>query len=94
MGSFKDYKLEGFGKYTFADGSTYEGQYVAGAREGQGTFIWADGNKYSGGWKDGLQHGEAVVTINGKEEKCNWTNGVRDSEKEAKAQAEAIVEEK
>lgn len=49
---------EGIGRYTFGDGSVYEGQWWANRQEGHGTFWYASGNLYDGQWRAGkfLQH--------------------------------------
>lgn len=41
-------KKEGAGKYTWADGSTYEGQWVDNKIHGYGVYLWRDGRKYFG----------------------------------------------
>ena len=41
-------KKEGEGKYTYADGSTYEGQWLDNKINGFGSYLWADGRKFYG----------------------------------------------
>jgi hypothetical protein len=41
-------KKEGFGKYTWADSSTYEGQWVDNKINGEGVYLWKDGRRYYG----------------------------------------------
>ena len=41
-------KKEGFGKYTWADGSVYEGEWLDNRINGSGVYIWKDGRKYYG----------------------------------------------
>ncbi len=36
------------GKESWADGSTYEGEYVRGEKKGKGRFVWPDGSCYEG----------------------------------------------
>ena len=36
----------GFGKYRWDDGRTYEGQWRGMKQDGTGTFTWADGATY------------------------------------------------
>jgi hypothetical protein len=43
-------KKEGLGKYTWADGSTYDGQWLDNKINGYGTYLWKDGRKYWGEW--------------------------------------------
>ena len=51
---------EGFGRYTFTDGSVYEGQWRANRQDGLGTFWYASGNEYYGQWKAGKKHGKGT----------------------------------
>lgn len=51
---------EGHGRYTFADGSVYEGQWRANRQEGWGTFWYASGNLYDGQWKAGKKDGHGM----------------------------------
>ena len=41
-----------FGTYTWADGSSYVGEWKDNKRHGQGTNTWADGREISGIWDD------------------------------------------
>ena len=41
-------KKEGRGKYTWADGSKYEGEWLDNKINGYGIYIWTDGRKYYG----------------------------------------------
>ena len=52
--------LNGYHRYTYADGSTYDGEWKDDKGHGQGTLTWADGNKYEGEWKDGKKHGQGT----------------------------------
>jgi TPR repeat protein len=45
--------INGQGKYTYANGETYSGDFKNGIREGHGTYIYADGSKYVGEFKNG-----------------------------------------
>jgi len=45
--------MEGFGKYTWKDGRSYQGEYLNDKKEGYGVYLWADGRKYEGYWKNG-----------------------------------------
>ena len=51
---------EGFGRYTFTDGSVYEGQWLANQHDGLGTFWYESGNEYYGQWKVGKKHGKGT----------------------------------
>ena len=46
----------GQGKYTFSDGSIYEGEWMGNLPNGQGTLTSPDGNRYMGEFKDGEKH--------------------------------------
>lgn len=48
----KDLK-EGFGELTFADGSTYKGEWKEGKEHGKGTFISKSGLYREGEWYKG-----------------------------------------
>jgi hypothetical protein len=45
---------EGEGRYTWADGSTYEGAWNAGLKHGWGKYRWPNGASYQGEWRDGF----------------------------------------
>ncbi len=48
----------GKGKFIYADGSAYEGDYQDGKKHGKGKFIYASGNTYEGDYQDGKPHGK------------------------------------
>ena len=52
------------GKYTFATGEVYEGEFSNGRFNGTGTYLFSDGASYSGGWMDSKMHGEGCYTDN------------------------------
>ena len=55
-GKFRDgHKL--LGKYTWFDGSYFEGTFENDLPHGSGVFVWPDGVKYEGLWKNGEQSG-------------------------------------
>lgn len=61
-----------FGRATFTDGSTYEGEFLAGKPDGEGRLSLPDGQFYQGLWEEGFQHGAGVLTYaNG-----DWVSGV------------------
>ena len=45
-------KKEGSGKYTWADGTTYDGEWNDNKINGHGIYLWADGRKYYGSWSN------------------------------------------
>ena len=42
-----------YGKYTFANGDIYEGQWQDGKMHGQGKYTFVSGAIYEGQWRDG-----------------------------------------
>ena len=53
----------GFGKYTYINADTYEGEWQNHVRHGQGQYLYAEtSTKYVGTWKDGKRegHGELI----------------------------------
>jgi len=67
MGSFKDGKYHGDGKFEFSStsewaGDSFVGQFKNGDYHGEGTYSHANGKKYTGQWNLGLYHGEGVYT--------------------------------
>lgn len=49
--------MDGCGRFTWADGRKYEGEYKADKKEGFGIFYWPDGRSYTGYWSNGKQDG-------------------------------------
>jgi len=45
--------MHGKGKFEWADGRLYTGEYYEDKKEGEGTFEWPDGRKYMGPWRMG-----------------------------------------
>ena len=55
-------KKHGRGMFTWADGSTYSGQFLENNIEGSGVYQWSDGRKYDGEWKNNKMEGYGVFT--------------------------------
>lgn len=55
-------KRQGRGKYTFADGRIYEGEWKDGKPNGIGKFTWPDGQFYEGDYIDNKKHGKGKMT--------------------------------
>ena len=53
-------KKEGPGKYTWADGSTYDGEWLDNRINGKGVYLWKDGRKYYGEWANNDMEGMGV----------------------------------
>jgi hypothetical protein len=54
-------QYEGRGKYMFADGDVYEGEWKAGKRDGKGTYLFADGRIEVGFYRAGTRVGEGII---------------------------------
>ena len=50
----------GKGKYSWKDGSCYEGDWVNGKREGFGVYYYSSGDWYEGTFVDGGLHGDVI----------------------------------
>ena len=62
-----------YGKYTYANGNVYEGQFCNSYIEGQGTFVWASGATYTGQFKEDMRNGVGTyTTASGKVIAGNW----------------------
>jgi len=71
----------GQGKYTYADGETYSGDFKNGIREGYGTITLINGDKYSGEFKDGMPNGQVTFTsTNGDKYVGEYKDGVRNGQ--------------
>lgn len=57
---------EGHGRYRFADGTEYVGEWVANQQHGRGTMRYASGASYVGEWRAGQKHGTGTY---------NWADG-------------------
>ena len=58
-------KFEGFGKYSYADGSVYLGEFKKNLRSGLGTFKYRDRRLYKGYWVDNMMHGKGFLIDRG-----------------------------
>jgi hypothetical protein len=58
--------MQGKGKFSWAYGSYYEGDYMQDMKHGYGTFVWPDKKKLTGNWKFGKIDGVADLEVNGK----------------------------
>ena len=50
----------GTGRYLWADGRRYDGEFVAGERQGYGSLIWVSGDRYEGAFLANQMHGEGT----------------------------------
>ena len=54
VGEIKKGKADGFGVFTFSDGSTYEGKVKKNKIKGDGKYIDLKGKVYQGKWRHGI----------------------------------------
>lgn len=75
-GCIKGNCQNGQGTYAYADGSRYEGQFLAGQPHGQGVFNYPNGDYYRGQFAYGLPHGQGRrVYASGKVQQGSWLEG-------------------
>ena len=53
--------MNGFGRYTYANGQIYEGNYVNGIKEGKGKLTYPNGFVYDGDFIGGRPRGNANI---------------------------------
>ena len=71
----------GEGKVTWANGDSYEGELVRGAREGRGVFVWGDGQRYDGDWRDDQPNGSGRLDfVNGDRYEGEVARGMANGE--------------
>lgn len=61
-GSFKGLLPHGKGKYTWSDGTAYEGDWEEGKMTGKGRISWASGATYEGDFSGNYLHGFGTFT--------------------------------
>jgi hypothetical protein len=62
--------------YTWADGSTYNGDWVDGMKHGRGLYMYANGDMYEGGYFKGMKHGYGAASwTNGSQYVGHWDSG-------------------
>ncbi|TCJ12415.1 tetratricopeptide repeat protein [Flaviaesturariibacter flavus] len=76
-GTFSANQPQGKGKWLYANGDIYEGDVVASVPDGQGRFLSKDKTAYEGQFKAGKPHGKGFITVNGKREAAEFTDGQR-----------------
>ena len=65
LGNYAEGKKNGIGKLYFADGSFYDGEFIANDIHGTGVYVWPDEKRYEGQWGKNKMHG------NGSKQKKN-----------------------
>ena len=76
IGTVKNNRITGEGKYIFKNGDIYEGQVVNGLRNGFGVFKSSNNIIYEGEWKNGLKHGKGKIIQGNMELEGEWEKGV------------------
>ncbi len=77
-GMLTDGSRNGYGKITWTNGDSYEGNWVWGERTGKGTYTWASGATYTGDFIDGVRTGKGTYTwADGATYTGDFINGVR-----------------
>ena len=67
------------GKFTWVDGSYYDGEIKKNYFEGYGKFKWKEGREYIGNWKNGKMHGQGtMIYIDGAKYEGEFSNGKRE----------------
>ena len=61
-GEVKGLLPHGKGKYSWSDGTVYEGDWDQGKISGKGKLIWSSGAKYEGDFSGGYLHGIGTMT--------------------------------
>ncbi|RLN57191.1 hypothetical protein BBJ29_005483 [Phytophthora kernoviae] len=78
VGTWKDGRMHGEGKYTRADGTFYEGSWRDGLTHGFGKeLVMVTSEVYEGTWHAGLRHGDGTITCKGNRRKGIWEMGQR-----------------
>jgi hypothetical protein len=74
----KDGKRHGKGKYTYASGNVYEGEWKDGKKHGNGKCKYASGNVFEGEWKEDKKHGKGKLTYaSGNMYEGEWKDDVK-----------------
>lgn len=66
----------GYGRYTYESGYTYEGDFVDGYRVGYGVLSWPTSEFYGGEWLDGIRHGYGSYGADGSLWQGYWKDDV------------------
>ena len=55
--------MHGYGRYAYANGAVYEGDFDTGSMQGDGVIVYADGARYEGAWLADEAHGQGIRTL-------------------------------
>jgi|688.fasta_scaffold132199_3 hypothetical protein len=64
--------MDGFGIYTWKDGSHYSGHFLKGKKDGKGKYTDARGAIFDGMWKDGKRNGKGILKIPEFDDIIQW----------------------
>jgi len=71
----------GFGKWTYTDNTTYEGEWVETQKHGQGVETWPNGYIYKGEFKNSAWSGQGILIFpDGATYEGEWANGFMNGE--------------
>lgn len=79
-GGLSNSQFDGFGVYSFAEGSTlkYEGAFEAGQMHGHGIYYWRAGSRFAGQRDEGVRKGFGVHHFaDGRRYEGAWENDAR-----------------
>jgi hypothetical protein len=69
--------VEGHGRWIFADGDSYDGEWNGGLMHGKGMYRFSTGDIYEGDFVKGLQHGVGTFISSSVKYVGQWSNGKR-----------------
>lgn len=64
--------MNGYGIYTWKNGSQYEGHFLNGKKNGKGKYMDANGTVFDGMWRDGKRHGKGTLKVPGLNDLLHW----------------------
>ena len=67
--------MNGEGKFTYPNGSSYEGKFLDGKKSGFGKYKWENDKYYEGNWKNDKQNGYGIFYDKNKVTKGIWVDG-------------------
>ncbi len=66
---------DGYGKYVWANGDEYIGNWKNGKQDGEGSYTFSTGSKYTGEFKNGLRYGMGTyIWADGEKHTGQWMN--------------------
>ena len=66
MSAHREYvcgERNGHGKFTYATGGSYEGNFINNKQQGQGTYDYGNGAQYTGQWENDIRSGSGKQTL-------------------------------